>query len=218
MLVESGVYMGSKLNSSYDKIPPDYLYKAVQHMSPFVSYHGNGRWSFEYIINNEPDEYFVELVNKYLEDIIPHQEPKGWKLPETTLIYPWILKMFPDAYYIFWWRHPKDAIFRRHKSDSYDYWGIGNDGKNVGQKRALSWKYQYDLIHCIPKPKNSFNILYEDFCMDPESIVKELENFLGMELVIPKVYKSSMYIWKTKNTNDIYFNIFDAAMEILGYE
>ena len=44
---------------------------------------------------------FVELINTYLVSVLESDaEHKGWKIPETTLVFPWIARMFPDIKYI----------------------------------------------------------------------------------------------------------------------
>ena len=42
------------------------------------------------------DPRFTKLIESYLSSVL--QSPalrKGWKIPETTLIFPWIVRMFP---------------------------------------------------------------------------------------------------------------------------
>ena len=51
-------------------------------------------------------------------------EHTGWKIPETTLVFPWILRMFPDIKYIHWVRNPRDAMLNRHMTDNLNDFGI----------------------------------------------------------------------------------------------
>jgi len=44
-------------------------------------------------------------------------EVKGWKIPETTLVFPWIRRIFPEIRYIFWVRDPRDSILGGHLTD-----------------------------------------------------------------------------------------------------
>ena len=54
---------------------------------------------------------FEQLIRSYLGVVLESPAPhRGWKIPETTLVYPWILRMFPDVKYIFWIRDPRDCV------------------------------------------------------------------------------------------------------------
>ena len=78
-------------------------------------------WDFEQLHTMEIDPEFKELINTYLADVLPSHlnladvladksTHRGWKIPETTLAYPWIIRMFPDIKYIHWIRDPRDCI------------------------------------------------------------------------------------------------------------
>ena len=104
-LTESGVFMGAPLNDSGDLIPPDDLYEACRVMSRHVKYLGDMKWDFESLHTMKIDPEFERLVMSFLDSVMTNDSPhRGWKLPETTLIYPWIVRMFPDIRYIFWVR------------------------------------------------------------------------------------------------------------------
>ena len=85
------------------------------------------------------------------------KEPRGWKLPETTLIYPWIVKMFPEADYVFWVRDPRDSILGAHMTDDLTNFGASYEKPRSMTKtlmmRAISWKYQRDIVRATPSPK-----------------------------------------------------------------
>ena len=43
------------------------------------------------------DPEFTRLAESYLSDVLADRsEHTGWKLPETTLALPWIVRMFPE--------------------------------------------------------------------------------------------------------------------------
>ena len=91
---------------------------------------------------------FVKLTEEYLTLVLNSKsENKGWKIPETMLVYPWIIKMFPDIKYIQWVRDPKDCILNTHKTDDiYDFGIDYPETDNIREQRAYSWKYQRDLM------------------------------------------------------------------------
>lgn len=220
LLHKNGVFMGAKLNQSADLVPPHKMYQAVQHINKFVKYKGNYEWDFSYLINNEPDKKFISLINEYLHDVLEHSEPKGWKLPETTFAFPWLIKMFPNIKYIFWYRHPYDSIISNHLTDDLNRWNINFPEKDLGlrMKRAISWKYQYDMINCIPPPNKVIHIKYEDFCLNTKKCVNELESFLKMKLKPVKTHTDSVYKWKRSNLNFNRFKFLKLPIKKLGYQ
>ncbi len=102
-LYASGMYMGRLINASGDKMPPQALYDACRVMAKYVKWNGGLSWDFDDLHTMDIDPEFIHLVETYLQDVLPPRnryENYGWKLPETTLVYPWIVRMFPDAKYI----------------------------------------------------------------------------------------------------------------------
>ena len=67
------------------------------------------------VTDREIDPEFEHLVQDYLSDVLSVQNGnRGWKLPETTLAFPWIARMFPDARYLYLVRDPRDCIINGH--------------------------------------------------------------------------------------------------------
>ena len=144
-------------------------------------------------------------------------EHKGWKLPETTLIYPWILRMFPDIKYIHWVRDPRDSIIRGHKTDDLSDFGIDYPRTdNIRERRAISWKYQYDLMKATPKPANCIHVRFEDFVLKQEETLQRLEAFFGFPLGRIIVRTDSIGRWKTDGEQHT-FDFFRDAMGESGY-
>ena len=176
--------MGALLNESGDMLPPDDLYEACRVAGKYVKHLGGNQWDFSHLLGMEPDPVFVYLVNRYLKIVLSRKEPRGWKLPETTLIYPWIVKMFPDADYVHWVRDPRDSILGAHITDDLTNFGVTYD-KPAGDTlmmRAISWKYQRDIVRATPPPKRVLHMRFEDFVLDHEAAVARLSAFLGRPL------------------------------------
>ena len=109
---------------------------------------------------------FVSLVESYLEDLLGCDGPRGWKLPETTLVFPWIVRLFPRARYIYWIRDPRDCIIGPHKTDDLRDFGIAcPHPESERERRAISWKYQYDLVRSTPRPGHWLTLRFEDFVL-----------------------------------------------------
>ena len=199
-LYASGIYMGESLNSTGDKIPPTPIYQACRIMAEYVKWNGELSWDFSGLFTADIPDEFKQLVNEYLTDLLkfPPKRIKGWKLPETTLIYPWIVRMFPEAKYIHWVRDPRDCIISEHLTDRMEQFGIQYPKtESIREKRAISWYYQYHLIKATPSPKNSILVRYEDFVRKQEETLVRLEEFLEVPLARVVVHKDTIGRWKT---------------------
>ena len=77
---------------------------------------------------------------------------RGWKIPETTLTFPWIVRMFPDVRYVFWIRNPRDCVIGRQHHGQPRRLGrwLPAHRRHPALRRAISWKYQYDLVNATP--------------------------------------------------------------------
>lgn len=178
-LVESGFHMGV-LNESYDHTPPELsqFYAAVALYGRYV-----GRtWDFRSASAVEPPAAFREATAAYVRSA-----RDGWKLPETLLALPWIVKLYPDAHYIHWERDPRTAILVSHITDSLAAWGIQEplgfmNNQTEEQRRVRSWIYQSELVRNTPKPKNWLRIRFEDFVIDQDRTLAKLSSFVERPL------------------------------------
>lgn len=199
-LTESGVFMGGKLNESGDLIPARDLYDACRVMAPHVQHLGNGEWDFSALHTMPIPQEFTRLVERYLESVLTSKEAlRGWKLPETTLIYPWIVRLFPDLHYIYWVRDPRDSILNKHLTDDLSNFGIEYPPtEELLEKRAFSWRYQTAIYRATPKPKHLIEVRFEDFVLDQERTLTRLEDYLGIPLARIAVRKDSVARWKAQ--------------------
>lgn len=218
-LSASGVYMGASLNTSGDLVPAEDLYEACRVLARHVTHVGGTEWSFDALFDREPDPRFVALVRSYLASVLQSSaERKGWKLPETTLILPWILRLFPEAYYIYWVRDPRDCVLNRHLTDDLSDFGVPYERTaDVRAMRAVSWKYQRALMMRTPLPRRHIQVRFEDFVLDQEKTLTRLEEFLGFPLARIPVRPDSVGRWKTDpGPHD--FPFFAEDLRLLGYE
>ena len=112
-LYASGVFMGNNLNRSGDLLPPFEMYQACRIMAEHVKWTDDLNWDFSQLHEMEIPQRFKNLIYSYLNGVLWEHERNpdrlvGWKIPETTLVFPWIRRMFPDMKYIFWIRNPRD--------------------------------------------------------------------------------------------------------------
>ena len=229
-LYASGVYMGQALNPSGDLVPPHDMYDACRIFARYVDWQGGLEWDFSRAHNAEIPQRFMNQLERYLQTVLRHGGvKKGWKIPETTLIYPWLARLYPDMHYIFWIRNPRDCIIGSHKTDDLRDFGIPYPAPpeheadpqkaqtNERLRRAISWKYQYDLVMSMPKPQRWIEVRFEDFVTRQEVELQRLEAFLGMPLARIVMRQDTIERWKKDNGVN-YFDFLEPAMRAYGYE
>ena len=218
-LKESGVYMGDQLNASDDLIPAEDMYEACRIMARHVVHCGGLKWDFFELQKMEIEEEFKRLVHSFLVSVLGStEEHKGWKLPETTLVLPWIVRMFPEAYYIYWVRDPRDSILGAHLTDNLTDFGVPYDWtEDLRKMRAVSWKYQREIVAATQKPARWIQIRFEDFVLEQERTLTALESYLGFPLVRIPVQPEAVGRWRN-DTESHDFDFLDEDIAALGYE
>jgi len=198
-LVASGVFMGEPLNKSGDLLPPQAMYDACRVLARHVRWLGGLEWDWSALHTMEIPTDFTDLINTYLRTVMQSKdEHKGWKIPETTLVFPWIVRQFPDARYIFWVRDPRDCILGRHLTDNLADFAVPYPPtEDLLLRRAISWKYQNDLVRATPKPRHWIEVRFEDFVLRQGKTLRRLERFLGIALGRIIVRPETVGRWKT---------------------
>jgi arylsulfatase A-like enzyme len=198
-LSQSGVYMGDQINKSGDLLPPDKMYEACRVMAKYVTHKGGLQWDFSKLHTMKIDPAFTRLIEEYLQSVLTSPAlRKGWKIPETTLVFPWIVRLFPDAHYINWVRDPRDSILGKHLTDDLSDFGIQYDKTDDERlRRAISWKYQVEIVRATPKPKRWMTVRFEDFVQKQDPTLATLEQFLGFPLVKIAVKPEAVGRYKT---------------------
>jgi hypothetical protein len=184
-LQEAGVYMGEPHNIAGDLLPPQPLYEASRLIGPEVKQIGEYEWDFSRLVDNEIPAAFQENLEIYLQSLLNSEaEYKGWKLPENTLIFPWLVRVFPKAKFIYWVRDPRDSILGLHGTDRLEKWRVPAKKFLLHSRklRAASWKYQYDIVAQTPKPEHFLTIRFEDFILKQPEVREELGAFLGLSV------------------------------------
>ncbi len=218
-LSESGVYMGGTLNKSGDLIPPEDMYEACRVMARHVKHLGEYNWDFSALHEMPVDPEWTQLINSYLESVLNSDaQNRGWKIPETTLVYPWIVRMFPDIKYIYWIRDPRDSITGGHKTDDIAHFNVPyTPTDNLRERRSISWKYQSEIYKTTPQPKNLIEVKFEDFVLRQEETLTRLEAFLGIPLARIEVRPESIGRWRT-DTEQNNFPCFQEELTKYGYK
>ena len=218
-LYASGVYMGQTLNPSGDLVPAYDMYDACRIFARYVRWQGGLNWDFSRAFETEIPQRFITTLERYLASVLAHSRPlKGWKVPETTLVYPWITRLYPDMHYIFWIRDPRDSIIGAHKTDDLRDFGIQYPETDCERlRRAISWKYQYDLVKATPKPRRWIEVRFEDMVTKQEATLARLEEFLSIPLARIVMRQDTIERWR-RDDGKHYFDFFEPAMRAYNYE
>ncbi len=219
-LYTSGVYMGFTLNTSGDLVPPQAMYDACRIIAQHIVWkEGTLEWDFSALHDMGIPAEYDALIESYLDSVLQDKSKhRGWKIPETTLVYPWILRRFPEIKYIFWIRNPRDCILGKHITDDLAKFGIPYPAtEDERLRRAISWKYQYDLVKSTPRPEHWLEVRFEDFVLKQEETLQRMEDFLGFKLSRIIVRPDSINRWKLDDGVN-YFDFFAPAMREYGYE
>ena len=217
-LSASGVFMGDRLNVSGDLVPARAMYEAARIIARHVRWLGGADWDFSALHATAIPDEFGAAVREYLAGTLASTaRHRGWKLPETTLCYPWIRRMFPDARYIHWIRDPRDCILGGHLTDDLARWGVAcPPTDDVRLRRAYSWIYQYKLVQSVPKPEHWIEVRFEDFVLDQERTLARLEAFLGIPLARIPVRPEAVGRHETAAGGSC-FDVLEPALRECGY-
>ena len=218
-LSASGVFMGDPLNAMGDLLPAEDMYTACCVLAPHVRWLGGLEWDWSALHAMDIPADFVQLVESYLASVINSPAAnKGWKIPETTLVYPWIVRMYPEMHYIYWIRDPRDCILGAHLTDDLTVFGIPYPPtEDQRLRRAISWKYQQDLVRATPRPKYWLEVRFEDFILKQDETLARLEAFLGLKLAKIPVNPEAVGRWKLDDQVN-YFDFSAPTMAQYQYE
>lgn len=191
-----GVFLGNKLNVSFDSVEwVKSIYgiaiKSCTASAPLDS------------VQIDQD---VRTLHKTAADILSKgaQNPSGlwgWKLPETTVIAPRVSLAFPNARFVHLTRHPVASCCRRSHmtsrldsqlgqavlSAAYKHHGrpwskVETD--TVAIHNAISWAFQANIaattLETQVEERYQISLRYEDLCTDPIAAQRTLQKFLGL--------------------------------------
>ncbi|HQY93849.1 sulfotransferase [Caldilinea sp.] len=241
-LIASNVFMGEPLNRSGDLLPPEPMYDACRVLARYVTWQGGLEWDFSALHTMPIPDEFTDLLQTYLRKVLAAKdEHKGWKLPETTLVFPWIVRLFPDIKYIHWVRNPRDNILARHMTDDLGDFGVLQpDAEQLLRtrypalveaattpaqmeeliwraRRAVSWHYQHAIVAATPKPANWLAVRFEDFINQQEATLARLEAYLGIPL--GRIIVRREVVGRFDRAEGVsYFDFLEAGMREFGYE
>src|SRR5439155_1057856 len=105
-----------------------------------------------------------------------------------------------------------------NKSDNLADFGVRYDRTDDQRlRRAISWKYQVEIVRATPKPKKWTTVRLEDFVLKQEQTLKKLQQFLGFPLVKIPVKPQVVGRWKTDRAGRHDFPFFAEDLKAYGY-
>ena len=218
-LSQSGVFMGEPLNEAGDLLPPEDIYEASRIIGRYIPWRGGLEWDFGPVQTVEIPAEFKQLLERFLKTVLGSPAARrGWKIPETTLCYPWIKRLYPEIRYIFWVRNPRDCITGGHMTDDMRDFGIQYPlTDDVFRRRAISWKYQDDLVRASGLPQYSIKVRLEDFVLQQERELQRLEEYLGFPLARIPVRRAPLGRHKQQPAGELY-DFLVPALQAHGYD
>jgi len=219
-LIASGVFMGYQMNESHDLMPYQPMYEACRVLAKRVHWLGGLEWDWSDLHEGPIDVQFAQLVGRFLDQLgHTNAERRGWKLPETVMVLPWMVRLFPDVQYIYLVRDPRDCTLKSHRMTD-DLGTLGIDyphTDDVMRRRAISWYYQDKIVQITPKPEQWIEVRFEDFVLKQDETLERLSEFLGFELARIPVNKDAVGRWK-RQVGVQTFDFLKPALERYGYE
>ncbi len=193
-----GVFLGNKLNISLDS---EEWVEDIYKLAIGVTSTTEIDTQFKSI------DYWVQQLQKRAATILKDgcRSPKdlwGWKLPETILALPQVLKAFPNAYVIHLVRHPLTNSWRRtHRTSrtnnpvglavleaAYQTYGIEPDNIHKDDpyfRNVITWTYQvkqaYKVLNNREHTNRNLIVRYEDICDSATREQEKITKFLRIK-------------------------------------
>lgn len=188
----SGKFEMGATNPYQDYIPAQMMYEAVREVNKRVVQLDATEWDFSGVFEHELTEKFRCCIADYLAPLSGYNQI-AWKLPEATMAIPWLVRLFPDAYYIHWVRDGRDNILKWHGSQEFATFSIpAMKTDDVIHDGAVCWKYHMDLIEAIPKPERWLTVRYEDFVQSQRETVNQMASFVDESLPLIPVHRGTI--------------------------
>ena len=105
-----------------------------------------------------------------------------------------------------------------HLTDDLADFGVPYEKtEDMRVRRAVSWKYQREIVKATPTPKYTTVVRFEDFVLRQDETLEKLQTYLGIPLGKIIVRPDAVGRWKIdKGIHD--FDFFHEDMTELGYE
>ena len=109
---------------------------------------------------------------------------------------------------------PRDCILGSHITDNLANFGVPytmppqiNGEDDLLMMRAISWKYQRDIVHATPSPRRRIDVRFEDFVLRQDETLSHLSKYFEFPMAKIEARPDSVGRWKTRA--DVDFSRFD---------
>jgi len=191
--VQNGVFIGNELNATGDSVE---WVADIYRLAMEACFLGGA-------LSAERDAYWCANLRRTATQILSRAtlapgDKWGWKLPETILALPHILKAFPRARVIHLTRHPFTCSLRRtHMTSRLDnpigasvlpaaYKAIGRAQEAIFTDEpylhnAVTWAYQVGGACRVLDARGELyhTLRYEDVCANPNQARHAIMDFIG---------------------------------------
>jgi hypothetical protein len=134
-------------------------------------------------IDNMPEQStpYNKLLNDFLSSVYENYCQKGEvyfldKTPRYYLIIPEIIKVFPNAKFVFLFRNPTNVY-----SSIIETWGEGRFKNTFNYEVDLNKGIKLLSEGCSLLKANSYSLRYEDLVINPKKILKDLFDYLELD-------------------------------------
>ena len=202
----NNIFLGNELNESEDSLEwKDLIYELVVKKFNSIEEAASATKSTNHGISNG-EKCLSDLIDVAVDVLSKKNwnvgQKWGWKLPETMLLVPELMSIFPDAKLIHLVRHPVTSSLRRsHKTSrptssvgrsvlklAYSYVGLDQSSISTDddyRRNAITWMYQVDSVSKYAKEylddTRYLEVHFEDICNNPEIVQKTLCDFVGIK-------------------------------------
>lgn len=192
----SGVFLGNRLNASQDSVEwLEVLYPLALEATAAGVAAGSDRDAFWRARTRQQAAGILGSAGLRADSLW------GWKLPETMLALPQVLRSFPGARVIHLVRHPVSSALRRtHTTSRMDnpigqavlpaaYRACGMNPETIPRDEpylhnAASWQLQVGgvlaVLRVMAGEGRVLQLRYEDVCADPAGAQRRVAGFLGL--------------------------------------
>lgn len=227
MLQNMGLFIGKDLNIHYES-------KILVDINDFILSVAHGAWDYPLPIEKllQNDKSFTNVINalqsslntiRFYKNFWGQKYPIfkthseivwGWKEPRTTVTFPFWLRIFPDAKFIFIYRNGVDvanSLRIREQKREGDIKNKVYSLRNLDLNEAFKLWEEYNTLFLKYKSlidsRNLFSFGYENFLQNPLQVINDIEKFLQIkfensEIAVNRIRSDNSF--KFKKDQDLY--------------
>jgi len=166
LLKANGVFMGDPLNRTLDYLGLDGRHG--KHLGGYLeacrAYGKTVRFDKRWWVfsDTQPSPRIRAQIEQYTRPIREHGPRSGYKCPESTLMLPWLVKLYPGATFIHIKRDYAGNTRMPHATDDLKANGVPGPSNPLA-----SWVYHREIVDKMTKPDYWIEVDYGAMCENP---------------------------------------------------